>query len=172
MRAIGNILLVIGAVFWTLITFYNPRVSSEELAQLSEKASGSPAATELLKVFLADNPTPKMKEIRKVRVAIEEDATMRTAQEIAGNPNLASGPAEEMLAKIRQEKRAKAEQATAQAAFDQKVTSTSFWNLSLEDKIKASLTTYFPTVVKVGMGLMLLNLLVFLPLWMQSIRRG
>ena len=168
MKNIGNILLVTFVVFWIVIAFYNPTVPSEELTRLAKKAEGSPAATELLKTFLEKNPTPKEKDIREVRKAIEEAATARASQEITGSHVQGEQRAKQLLAEMEGKKTIEAEQ----QAFDKQVTNTPFWDLPLKDKARAIMTTYLGTVVKVGIGLALIGLVVALPLKMGPAKRG
>lgn len=169
MKTLGNILLLIFLLTFVVIQFYNPSVTSEELSSLSKKAAVSPAATELLKVFLADNPTPKEDDIWKVRKAIEQEATLLTSKQITGDPKVANGPAQKLLAEIRMKKQAEAEQKADQAAFDQHVSNTSFWDLSLKNKARALATTYFRVLVAIALGVFLLTSVMALLLRM---RRG
>jgi hypothetical protein len=85
-----------------IISGESPPVPADDLLDLAKQAEQvSPEASELLKVFLAENQTPSKGELRPVQRAIEQAATAKAAGQITGQPGVADKTVSDLLAKTK-----------------------------------------------------------------------
>lgn len=99
----SNAILAAAVVLALTIAFWEPSpVPADDLIALAKQAEQvSPEASELLRVFLAENQTPSEGELRPIQRAIEQAATAKTAGQITGQSGVADKTVSDLLAKTK-----------------------------------------------------------------------